>query len=540
MKRWLIRFGTITLCLVMFLMTAAAVQANEISGEEDPETEETEAPVMPEAPMGVGVVKTTRTSCVLQWEPGTDADQYEVYVCRSGQYEKVMTVAEPRAEITGLKPGTRYIFAIKTIHFQDETWISSVRTTVTVRTKLDAVTGFTAKAAGATKISLSWKPVRNAGAYEVYKYRKTSGTWEKVLTTTRTSAVVSGLVPASQYQFRIRAARTLKGGTVYSYAYRSKSCMTRLAKVTGLTIASANPTFVTLSWDKVPKAQGYEIYRYSKSTGKYTRLGTTTRRAYTIKGLSQGKSYTYAVRAYKKVDNRTIYSTKYARKSFSAGNHYVSGKYEPIYEVQTPKKVVCLTFDSAYGSSRDDKILKILKKYNIKSTFFVTGSMVDGYPDLVRRMIQEGHIIGSHGNTHTDMPMFSHSGKYRELDDLHKKVQKRFGYTMKYARPASGAFDDDTIRIMLDYGYLPIQWSVDSLDWMNMGHQAMIDRTIHNPQLRNGAIILLHTGQAQYTADALETIILQLKAKGYSFVNLDELVRDYDYRIDAMGAQVKK
>lgn len=215
----------------------------------------------------------------------------------------------------------------------------------------------------------------------------------------------------------------------------------------------------------------------------------------------------------------------------------VGSRELPIYCVQTNEKKIALTFDAAWGNEDTTELLSILEQNQIHATFFLTGGWVDSYPDDVKAIAAAGHDIGNHSQTHPEMSKLSKGQIREELLTVHEKVKELTGQNMCFFRPPYGDYNNLVIQTATECGYLSIQWDIDSLDWKNYGIQSIIDQTVNNSNLSNGSIILMHNG-AKYTKDALETIILSLKAKGYEFVTLSELVYKDHFHMDATGKQI--
>jgi peptidoglycan/xylan/chitin deacetylase (PgdA/CDA1 family) len=135
----------------------------------------------------------------------------------------------------------------------------------------------------------------------------------------------------------------------------------------------------------------------------------------------------------------------------------------PIYCVQTDKPQVALSFDAAWGNEDTAKILEILKKHNVKATFFMTGGWVESYPDDVKAILADGHDLGNHSENHKNMSQLSDSEKEEELMSVHNKVLELTGYEMFLFRPPYGDYDNDVIKVAKKCGYYPIQWDVDTL-----------------------------------------------------------------------------
>ena len=211
----------------------------------------------------------------------------------------------------------------------------------------------------------------------------------------------------------------------------------------------------------------------------------------------------------------------------------------PIYCVDSDEKVVALSFDAAWGNEDTEEILEILKKNDVKATFFMTGGWVESYPEDVKAIAAAGHTLGNHSENHKNMSELTAEQCKEELMSVHNKVKELTGIDMKVFRPPYGDYDDVVIQSVYDCGYYPIQWSVDSLDWKNYGVQNIVDTILNHKALDNGAIILMHNG-AKYTASALQSVIDGLKAKGYSFVSIEDLIMKENYTIDHTGKQISK
>ncbi len=215
----------------------------------------------------------------------------------------------------------------------------------------------------------------------------------------------------------------------------------------------------------------------------------------------------------------------------------VGGRELPIYCVETDQKQVALSFDAAWGNEDTRRILEILKKHNVKVTFFMTGGWVESYPEDVRAILADGHDLGNHSENHKNMSQLSDEQCQEELMKVHTKVQELTGYEMCLFRPPYGDYDNHVITNAHKCGYYPIQWSIDSLDWKDYGVDDIVKRVVGSDKLQNGAIILMHNG-AKYTADALESVITGLQDKGYELVPISQLIYKDKYHMKADGTQV--
>ena len=223
--------------------------------------------------------------------------------------------------------------------------------------------------------------------------------------------------------------------------------------------------------------------------------------------------------------------------SFLPTSSTSGGKELPIYCVQTDEPKIALTFDAAWGNEDTKQIMEILRKHDVKVTFFMTGGWVDSYPDDVKMILAEGHDLGNHSQNHKNMSQLSDSEKESELMTVHNKVKELTGYDMFLFRPPYGDYDNAVVKTAKKCGYYAIQWDVDSLDWKDYGVDSIIKTVTQHKHLGNGSIVLCHNG-AKYTAQALDTMITTLKDAGYQFVPLSELIYRDNYHMDHEGRQI--
>lgn len=218
-------------------------------------------------------------------------------------------------------------------------------------------------------------------------------------------------------------------------------------------------------------------------------------------------------------------------------NHRVADKELPIYCVRTEKPQVALSFDAAWGNEQTRSLLDMLAKYQVKATFFMTGSWVEKYPEDVKYILEQGHDLGNHSEHHKNMSQLDKLQIKEEILEVHNRVKALTGQEMILFRPPYGDYDNDVISVTKDMGYYPIQWDIDSLDWKDYGSQSIIDTVVNHKHLGNGSIILMHNG-AKYTLDALESVITGLQAKGYELVPISQLILTDNYHLDQEGRQI--
>ena len=193
----------------------------------------------------------------------------------------------------------------------------------------------------------------------------------------------------------------------------------------------------------------------------------------------------------------------------------------PIYFVDTTEKKIAISFDACWGATETPEILKILRDHNLKTTFFLTGFWVDKYPEMVQKIAEEGHEIGNHTYSHPHLNSLSEEQIKEELEVLNEMIFKLIGRKPYLFRPSYGEYNNKVIATAKRCGYQSIQWSIDSLDWQELGKETMIKRVTEN--LHPGAIVLFHNN-GKYTAEALPEIIDFIKAEGYKILPISELI----------------
>ena len=188
-------------------------------------------------------------------------------------------------------------------------------------------------------------------------------------------------------------------------------------------------------------------------------------------------------------------------------------------------KYIYLTFDEGYEAGNTSKILDILKENNVKAAFFITGHYLNTQEDLIKRMIDEGHIVGNHTVNHPSMPDLNDENLKEEITKLHQAVFEKFGYEMKYLRPPKGEYSERTLDITKSLGYTTVMWSFAYDDWdeNNQGRETYAKEKILS-NIHNGAVILLHANSKD-NCNILDEVIKTLKTQGYEFKTLNEFKR---------------
>ena len=200
-----------------------------------------------------------------------------------------------------------------------------------------------------------------------------------------------------------------------------------------------------------------------------------------------------------------------------------------VFESQTSKKMVALTFDDGPYSPYTEQLLDVLKDYGVPATFFVVGKNVEKYPELVKRIADEGHQLGNHTYNHVDLLKTDRKTMAEEIDRTSRAVKAAAGVTPHVVRPPHGFRDPAVMQLMAERGLTVVEWSVMSRDWTNPGVDVIVDRTVQ--KVKEGSIVLLHDGDGISSSasrlqsiEATRRIIQTLLDQGYQFVTVDEIL----------------
>ncbi|XQY92374.1 delta-lactam-biosynthetic de-N-acetylase [Metabacillus sp. HB246100] len=200
-------------------------------------------------------------------------------------------------------------------------------------------------------------------------------------------------------------------------------------------------------------------------------------------------------------------------------------KHGSFYLGNTSKKEIYLTFDNGYENGYTAKVLDVLKKRDVPATFFVTGHYLDTEPDLVKRIVNEGHIVGNHSWYHPDLTTQSPTEFKKELESVRLKVEELTNQKgMNYLRPPRGIFSEKVMADAKELGYTSVFWSLAFVDWKTdaqKGWKYSYDNIMK--QIHPGCILLLHT-VSKDNAEALDHAIVELEKQGYTFKSLDDIM----------------
>lgn len=200
-------------------------------------------------------------------------------------------------------------------------------------------------------------------------------------------------------------------------------------------------------------------------------------------------------------------------------------EYNAYYLGDTEEKVIYLTFDAGFENGYTPVILDTLQKHKVSATFFLVGNYIETSPDLVKRMVDEGHIVGNHTYSHPDMSkILSMESFKKELLDLEKEYEKVVGQEMKkYYRPPQGIYSEDNLKKANELGYETFFWSLAYVDWY-VDNQPTKDQAFDKliGRIHPGAIVLLHS-TSQTNSEILDELLTKWEDMGYTFKNLDDL-----------------
>lgn len=255
--------------------------------------------------------------------------------------------------------------------------------------------------------------------------------------------------------------------------------------------------------------------------------------AYII-GAGAGKLYNFLTPSQKSV--RTSSSGNSWGLSFQeegkrpVGNATIEelSQYNAYFAQDTEEKVLYLTFDSGYENGNMPAILDALKKHNAPAAFFVVGNFIKDNPQLIKRIVQEGHIVGNHTLTHPDMSSISSVEAFqKELSGVEKLYEDLTGTPMaKFYRPPRGIYSTQNLSMAKELGYKTFFWSLAYVDWYEDKQptkEQAFDKLLS--RIHPGAVVLLHSTSSTNAA-ILDELLTKWEEMGYSFRSLTDLVKN--------------
>lgn len=200
-------------------------------------------------------------------------------------------------------------------------------------------------------------------------------------------------------------------------------------------------------------------------------------------------------------------------------------QYDAYYAENTDQKVIYLTFDAGFENGNTPAILDALKKHNVPATFFVVGNFLSDNPDLIKRMVEEGHIVGNHTYTHPDMSKISTMESFsKEIQDVEKLYQEITGKEMiKFYRPPQGKYSEENLKMAKELGYKTFFWSLAYVDWYQDKQptkEEAFDKLLG--RIHPGAVVLLHNTSST-NGQILDELLTKWEEMGYTFKSLNQM-----------------
>lgn len=210
-----------------------------------------------------------------------------------------------------------------------------------------------------------------------------------------------------------------------------------------------------------------------------------------------------------------------------AGNASIDDlkQYNAYYASDTDQKIIYLTFDAGYENGNTPRILDALKKHQAPATFFVVGNFISDNPDLIRRMVSEGHTVGNHTMTHPDMSGISSKDDFlKQLNGVEELYESVTGEKMsKFYRPPQGIYSTSNLAMAQELGYSTFFWSLAYVDWIQ-NQQPSREEAFQKllGRIHPGAIVLLHNTSST-NGLILDDLLTKWEEMGYRFCSLKEL-----------------
>ncbi len=202
-------------------------------------------------------------------------------------------------------------------------------------------------------------------------------------------------------------------------------------------------------------------------------------------------------------------------------------EYNAYYVGDAGEKKIYLTFDCGYENGNTPVILDALKKHDAPATFFVVGHFLESAPEMVKRMVEEGHTVGNHTYHHYDMSKISDPVAFqKEMDDVRTLFQETTGTEMAmYYRPPQGKYSETNLQMAKNLGYSTFFWSLAYVDW-NVDAQPSHEEAFSKltGRIHPGAVVLLHN-TSKTNGEILDELLTKWEEMGYTFGKLEELVQ---------------
>ncbi len=199
---------------------------------------------------------------------------------------------------------------------------------------------------------------------------------------------------------------------------------------------------------------------------------------------------------------------------------YISTVGDTGQQAETEEWKVAITFDDGPHPYYTEQLLDGLKERGVHATFFVTGEHAENYPEIIKRMYEEGHLIGNHTYNHIQLTKANGEKFKEELIQTNKILEDITGEEVEFVRPPYGSWDK---KFEKELNMFPVLWTIDPLDWCTRNVSCITDTVIS--KVKDNSIILMHDEYATTVTAALQ-VVDELQAKGYQFVTVDEILFD--------------
>ena len=205
----------------------------------------------------------------------------------------------------------------------------------------------------------------------------------------------------------------------------------------------------------------------------------------------------------------------------NAASDYLA-QYDALYCRDTEEKVLYLTFDAGFENGNTEAILDALKRHNVKAVFFLVGNYLETQPELVKRMVSEGHTVGNHTYSHPDMSAILDEASFQnELTKNAALYREVTGQEMpKLYRPPQGKYCESNLKMARDLGYHTVFWSLAYVDWYENNQPTKAEAFEKLlPRVHPGAVVLLHS-TSKTNGEILDELLTEWENQGYTFGDL--------------------
>ena len=200
-------------------------------------------------------------------------------------------------------------------------------------------------------------------------------------------------------------------------------------------------------------------------------------------------------------------------------SNVINGVY---YSGNEESNKISLMINVYWGTEYLDGMLKILDKYDVKTTFFVGGTWAVNESDMLEKIYEKGHEIGNHGYTHKDQDKLNREQNQKEILTTHNIVKDLLNIDMNLFAPPSGAYSKTTVEVASSLGYQTIMWTRDTIDWRDKDADLIYSRAVKDA--KGGDLVLMHP--TEKTLEALENIIITLQEKGLKVTTVSDTLSE--------------